>query len=558
MNSQPSFDEALGHKPTVAQRESRIGSIYEKYLYDPKDLTSADPLLRALARNASGDNVEGSYAGAGGHTSQPFGASAGGGFYDEERKGQVNAGLQTLDLSGNLMDVLLETEETADGAQGFSAVPTPFKERSASHKALTAQLGLDTPLPPPQEWRDSSYFASRPAVPFKRTSASSSQASMSPTKSSFRTPQRPPSAILPSPNPSVPSSGSSQHSAFRFGSDVDSLASPPLSPSDSFRKSSPRAPKPLLLCQGLEPVSPPKSMGNPPPLGFSETGDAAVVKQKYSLLRRSVAFVTGSNGPSRKPSVLNGRQSLMQKSLTLVMGGQRPSEASEKLFDDEETLAPPRHRGFEKADTKSPQIHQLASPRGDTAEWDADGAAAQFWRRFELAQKRAELDEKSSQTLRQRLDAQRKAHLWSVGSAAILIVAAIIAVIVWRANLNDANTQPSAANRGSFAGTTTPARRALRPTGTQARRALKATSTLMPASQLKRRLIIRDQLWVDAQVKSPTKASGSAATAAQQHPAVDVISVRSPAEIGAYDHQNPGLHRRLTKRHSQMRRRLSE
>jgi hypothetical protein len=283
-------------------------------------------------------------------------------------------------------------------------------------------------------------------------------------------------------------------------------------------------------------------------LGFSEAGDAAMVKQKYSLLRRSVAFVTGNNGPTRKPSVLNRRQSLVQKSLSLVIGGQRSSGSGEKFFDEEETLAPPRHRGFEKADAKSPQISQLASPRGDAAEWDADGAAAQFWRRFELAQKRAEQDEKSSHFLRQRLDSQRKVHMWSIGTAAVLMVAALIAIIVWRAGLNNANAQPSAADQGSFSGTTA-----------QARRGLKPTPTRIPASQLKRRLIIRDQLWTDAQVKSPTtNASGPAATAAQELPAIDILSVRSPAEVGAYDHQDPRAHRRLAKRHSQMRRRLSE
>lgn len=468
------------------------------------------------------------------------------------------------------MDVLLETEEPTDEA--VSAAPTPFKERSASHKALTAQLGLDTPLPPPKEWRDSSYFASRPEVPSKRTSTASSQRSVSPVNSPYRTPQKPASAILPSPNASVPSSGSSQRSAFQFRapSDVDSLASPPLSPDDSFRKTSPRGPKPLLLCQGLEPVSPSKSIANPPPLGFSESGDAAMVKQKYSLLRRSVAFVTGSNGLSRKPSVLDRRPSLAQKSLTLVIGGQRSSSVGEKLFDEEETLAPPRHKGFEKVDTGSPQLSQLASPRGDAAEWDADGAAAQFWRRFELAQKRAEQDEKSSRSLRQRLETQRRAHLWSIGTAAVLMVTALIAIIVWRTKLNDANTQPGAAEQGTFAGTTRARRRNLNSTGTR-----------IPASQLKQRLVVRDQLWTDARVRlrttapkfaatqlkrrlivrdqqSRTAAPGPAAAAAEKYSAVDVLFVQSPAEMGAYDHQDPQAHRRLTKRHSQMRRRLSE
>lgn len=397
--------------------------------------------------------------------------------------------------------------------------PTPATHASnqiplAARKALTAQLGLDTPLPPaPQsEQRQSGYFSS-PQKGQAEVPRSDSEGSSRFQHVDFPLP--PPNAVVrSSPVKDADTSGDpfggGSPSSMRSGNGRNLVPTPRGPPSIASSSGTPPRNRPFVhgpsggsppkfnLVQDRQNTIPPpqavivgddyftraspmpsQAQQTAPVRGFSDSRGEQPARQ--SMLRRSVAFVSGTNGDKvsqsghgRTPSSSSQMQrkpSLLRRSVAFLTGKpiEQPAEAPVQQeakepqgFDedaegddaDDCDAPPPRVRGF-VPDEKHQYDHSRRSlflgggAVGD--EWDANGAGANFWKRFNAAQQHSQPgqeDFKTSQTYQKKVYTSRKWAKIGAGVAGILIVAMVIAIVVWRESVSDDDSTPSAAYQG--------------------------------------------------------------------------------------------------------------
>jgi hypothetical protein len=193
---------------------------------------------------------------------------------------------------------------------------------------------------------------------------------------------------------------------------------------------------------------------NPPP-GFSDSKRS--MDRKPSLLRRSVAFMTGndvqstSSYPQQQLGVGNGvvparKKSLLRRSMAFLSG--RPAAPIQGSMPIADSLDSPMPRvlGFEDEKPKNRKSEYLgASGAGD--EWDFSGSGAKFWKRFSVAQRLdAEGANKDSQALRAKTSKRNRWISLLSLLGGILIIAAVIAIIVWRENVKSSDI-PGAIDR---------------------------------------------------------------------------------------------------------------
>lgn len=232
-------------------------------------------------------------------------------------------------------------------------------------------------------------------------------------------------------------------------------------------------PAPRPSPNGAPPGFQPRADPIPGP-GFSEARPRPQQQRRQSIFRRSVAFMTGNGGPQPqennapqpRPSKegSNNRQSLFRRSMAFF-GGPKPAPppAAAPAEPDDANCPAPRVRGFnekEAVDRRS----QYWGGGGQGSEWDTDGVGSKFWRRFSAAQKHADNPadkmEMTSRTLRQKVLAQKKAATWLAGVGGVLIIAAVVAIVIWREGKSGtSDDNPGSINKGNFGGTDSRQRR---------------------------------------------------------------------------------------------------
>lgn len=242
-------------------------------------------------------------------------------------------------------------------------------------------------------------------------------------------------------------------------------------------------PPPSYGMHNARPGPTPQSRYAPRPgPGFSDSpgpnaargGPNGAPGQRRSMLRRSMAFFSGSNnnntngpqnlgpsngggpaaGPRRQPS--QQRRSIFRKSMAFLTG--RPNAQPQPEPEPEEDDPIPRVQGWvtEKPEARKSQ-YWGAGGMGD--EWDVNGNGAKFWRRFSVAQKRdmAGVDKVTSDAIAQKTARRAFWAKWGSLAGGLIIIACVIGVIIWREGVaTNPNQAPGALNRGNNGGSYVP------------------------------------------------------------------------------------------------------
>jgi hypothetical protein len=314
------------------------------------------------------------------------------------------------------------------------------REPLSPRTALTQELGLNTPQPAPSQ--STGYFppASQSSAPRNLMQASQIRQQIE------RSPQAPMPIMAPAPAQSI---------------QLQRGSPPPIdirpAPSNLTQMRSPigAAPSPMPIPLP-SPVYPPSAgaplMGNPPAYynerpsidtrrgpasgpGFSDSPQVGgrQMARKPSLLRRSMAFMTGSNlAPphQRQPSAGMGKKGLWRRSMAILTN--RPIQPAAIPVQDDLDSPLPRVAGFLDEKPKSRKSEYLgASGMGD--EWDYSGYGAKFWKRFSTAQRREmEGANKDSENFRKKIAKRRKYIMMMSILGGIAIIGGVAAIIIWR------------------------------------------------------------------------------------------------------------------------------
>jgi hypothetical protein len=335
--------------------------------------------------------------------------------------------------------------------------------------ALTQQLGLATPQQSPLrlDHESTGYFP-----PMQ----SQSQASKSPPRNLMpgghnrpqgdRSPQAPSPVVTPTSAHPIPLQRGPPSTGFPAS---PNYAMQPPSNLGQMRSNAP-APMPIPLPSPVYPPSSGPLMGsNPPPSyqrpsidnrsassngpGFSDSpqlGGRQMARRQPSLLRRSMAFITG-NDPThphqRQPSagVVNGqKKGLFRRSLAILTN--RPIQPTAIPVNDYCDSPLPRVAGFVDEKPKNRKSEYLgASGMGD--EWDYSGYGAKFWKRFSVAQRREmEGANKDSEAFRRKMARRRQYIIIMSLLGGLAIIGGVAAIIIWRESV-PASATPGAVDR---------------------------------------------------------------------------------------------------------------
>jgi len=204
--------------------------------------------------------------------------------------------------------------------------------------------------------------------------------------------------------------------------------------------------------------------GPPPGPGFSDSpqvGGRGQMGRKPSLLRRSMAFISGSDAQQSYPSQQqpgrpnnSQRKSLFRRSMAFLSGRPMPAPIQQQqeqqpdgLSTDDDADAPqPRVRGFVDEKPKNRKSEYLgASGMGD--EWDYSGYGAKFWKRFSVAQrKESEGANKDSEAFRRKMEKRRRYIMCMSLFGGVIIIGAVVAVVIWRESVQSSDI-PGAVDR---------------------------------------------------------------------------------------------------------------
>lgn len=181
-----------------------------------------------------------------------------------------------------------------------------------------------------------------------------------------------------------------------------------------------------------------------------------------------MAFMTGTSGePSMQQQQQpydqqqqgpggNKRQSIFRRSMAFLSGRPAPPPAAAPE-PEEENHAPPRNHGFDNEKEMRSRKSQYLGGGNKGDEWDVNGAGANFWRRFNEAQKHANPNDKmelTSKKFRQKATSRQKMATWMAGLGGVLIIAAVIGVVIWReGKASSDNASPGSINKGEYGGT---------------------------------------------------------------------------------------------------------
>ncbi|CAO1618757.1 unnamed protein product [Jaminaea pallidilutea] len=214
----------------------------------------------------------------------------------------------------------------------------------------------------------------------------------------------------------------------------------------------------------------------PAMIGFSDAQRRPMQTQREndrkSMLRRSIAFVTGA-GPSAPSNSTNQiqpkRQSIFRRSMNLLGGKASgppvqtervaPSPSPQQPPQELESHPPVRVRGFgeEKQYPYGARKSMYLGGGGQGEEWDVGGAGANFWRRFNEAQKHASPNDKmemSSRSWREKVTKRKKLATFVAVAGGLCIIGGVIGIVIWRENKESGNSSPGAINKGQFSGHT--------------------------------------------------------------------------------------------------------
>ncbi|UZJ51785.1 hypothetical protein CBS101457_001105 [Exobasidium rhododendri] len=204
--------------------------------------------------------------------------------------------------------------------------------------------------------------------------------------------------------------------------------------------------------------------------GFSDSHQAGGRMQsgrKPSLLRRSMAFISGQTADAQQPSLTAqqqqqpqqqqtrqpqqqqaGGRGLFRRSMAFLSGRpqqmpvpsssqpqqqqqQRPTDSI--ALDDEGDQATPRVRGFENEEKPKNRKSEYLGASGVGDEWDYSGNGAKFWKRFSIAQRlESEGRNKDSEKLRLKTEKRRKYVICLSLLGGVIIIGAVVAIIIWR------------------------------------------------------------------------------------------------------------------------------
>lgn len=451
--------------------------------------------------------------------------------------------------------------------------PPQAATKSAPHdprSALTAQLGLDTPQPdrqpsptgygqPPSDYfnRNGPPQGNAHEVPLERNTSNES--------SNFGGGPRTPDHAVVRPYPPQ-----GQASSYPGGPG----SSPPGNP---FSDRAAPSGRPLVNAPNGRPVGGPSApMGRGPPgfqappgpqggqgfyngqpygggaprpgqgPGFSDAQRRPQDQRRQSIFRRSMAFMTGNGGsgpqdggaPQPRPTREGGnRQSIFRRSMAFLSGS-KPAPPAPAPESDDANCPAPRVRGFNEKEADN-RKSQYWGGGGEGREWDTDGVGSKFWRRFSAAQKHAETPgdkmEMASRSTREKVMAQKKAATWLAGLGGILIIAAVVAVVIWRESKSSStDDHPGSINKGNYGGTDTRQRRA-------------PMQTSLPGAEMERyQRLANEAMWARAKVESPADDDGAVERAA---------SPTQAAATPAAEQARQSMRRRV-RRHSMLHRSL--
>ncbi|CAO1615634.1 unnamed protein product [Sympodiomycopsis kandeliae] len=489
------------------------------------------------------------------------------------------------------MSTNLQIPQQAHAAGGSSQ-----ESRRDPRSALTAQLGLDTPQPEAQSpsggdrsQQGGDYFSPHGAsqasneVPLQRNMSNESASHVG----GPRSPEH--AMIRPSQNGPTSSHGSPPRDPFTDRAYGRPLISPPRGPvpgGPSSPMSHPAQPSPSMGPQGRSPpgfagpgrphpnAHPPhqnaataqygggfEAQPRPRPAhgpGFSDARGPPPEQKRQSIFRRSMAFMTGNaagpssgnphgyqgGGGASGPQLRSGdqgvkRQSIFRRSMALLTGNKPASAAPTAEMDDANCPAP-RVRGFDEKEVVN-RKSQYWGGGGQGSEWDAGGAGSKFWRRFSAAQKHAATPgdkmEGASRTMRQRIASQQKAAKWSAGVGGILIIAAVVAVVIWReAKSGTEDDNPGSINKGDHGGTDTRMRRS-------------AIETALPGAEIDRyQRLANAVVWDGAKVVE----GGDESTKADATRADSIGPAATPAAVNPQSPKQNQSMRRRVRRHANL------
>lgn len=236
-------------------------------------------------------------------------------------------------------------------------------------------------------------------------------------------------------------------------------------------------PSPVHMPRPFDEQAPTGSMHPPPharhpPTSFSNTaGPQRTPSRRQSMFRRSMAMFKGGDqqgGPRpRQGNNANGggggaqRQSLFRRSVMWLSGREQAPPQPQPLqqrqapvADDDDSNAPqPRVQGFIDEKPRGRKSTYLGGG-GMGDEWDVNGNGARFWKRFSTAQHLHENGVfRETDAVRRKVEKRRKMTLYGSLVGGILIVAAVIAIIIWRENVQS-SAVPGALDRATFGPTT--------------------------------------------------------------------------------------------------------
>ncbi|CAO1620252.1 unnamed protein product [Parajaminaea phylloscopi] len=392
----------------------------------------------------------------------------------------------------------------------------PDGSKDSSRKALTAELGLDTPQPhgsgPPQSHPNGDYFTlsrrapqgspekarynQQPAQGYPQTPqnavvrqgysssnssgslASPASASSSDKKDPFEHPSPPTRALVVGPQ--------GMHGGPMHGSPQRAMAPPHANPHSMMRQPpqgpgmvGPTQPPPALRSAGGPQGLPPNASQMHADARRGPPTQMPVAQKRQSIFRRSMAFMAGNDAnwgnPQQQrsgPSAAGAprRQSIFRRSMAFLSGKPMAMpEPEPEPVDAPENHPAPRVRGFENEKDALARRSQYLGGGGKGAEWDVNGAGAKFWARFDQAQKHAESNDKmerTSRTFRQKVQAQKKLATCMAGLGGVIIIGGVVGIVIWReSGADNTNANPGAINKGEHGGTDTRHRRAPVETG---------------------------------------------------------------------------------------------
>jgi hypothetical protein len=136
------------------------------------------------------------------------------------------------------------------------------------------------------------------------------------------------------------------------------------------------------------------------------------------------------------------RRSLFRRSMALLSGRAavpHPQAQQQQLqdptYDDDSNAPAPRVKGFvdEKPKDRS-SIYMGGSGMGD--EWDFQGYGAKFWKRFSVAQRKLQEGEfADADRVRAKAQKRRKWTMIISLLGGVTIIAAVVAIVIWRENV---------------------------------------------------------------------------------------------------------------------------